>query len=146
MKRILLGAFALALASSPLASQAQLVRSTCSSVVHASGPHACTFILAGPVTGTATANPGADGIATVRLVLTADPRSVDGSGLIDPMELASCEATAIGGPATCSIDLRSDLRTPTPYVLANSDGTSLPGRCTATGSGDGGFSCLGGSI
>lgn len=146
MKRFAIAVSMAALSMLPMTADAQLVRSVCQGAVHPSGPHSCTFILAGPVTGTATASPGPDGVATVRLVLTADPRSYDGSRLMEPIVLASCEATSSDGPATCSIDYHAELRTTAPYVLSNYNGVSLPGRCTATGSGAGDFGCLGGTV
>lgn len=98
------------------------------------------------MTGTATAQPDEDGNARVHLVLTADPRDVYGNPIMEPIVLAECSAEAVGEAATCSIEWYGELSNLPTFGGSNSQGNSLPGRCTGEGFGDGVFSCVGGTV
>ena len=151
MRRAILAAAVSALLLAQPFADARLLRSSCSGPVHESGPHDCSFILAGPVTGTATALPGEDGVASVRLVITFDPRNPTNTSqrlLAEPEVLAECSATAFREPATCSAEWHGDFAQLPTFGPGQHNGNGLPGRCTATGTGskDGSFSCVGGTV
>lgn len=147
MKRIMFLSVIAALAMSLTATEARVVNSRCSGDIRSTAGHACTVLLMGPVTGTATVQPDEDGHAEVKLVILADPRDAEGNPISEPMILAECEAVSEDGPATCTAEWHGALASlPTPSIVNQSNGQSLPGRCIGTGSGDGTFSCSGGSV
>lgn len=135
-----------ALLASPLSSDARVVTSNCNRTISGGGSQFCTFILAGGVTGTATAQPDDDGFASVHLLITADPRDLDGNPLIEPQVLAECSATAQEAPATCSATFHPELASLPTSGANQSNGSNLPGRCTGTVNAGGSFNCTGGTV